>query len=239
MLRWHHRMSEGDRRQQVAFDATVAPPSPDAGNAATLAGGHAAPELAPSAALDAVDGFGETIGGGGSDAHAGTLPGAGVALDLPNLPRVDSASYAIGPELARGGMGKILSARDRRLRRDVVIKVTRQQGQLVDPRFEREALITARLQHPSIVRVYEAGILGDGRAFYAMERVRGRSLEVVLEETTRIAQRLALWPHAIAVADALAYARLDHETPSQGAPQLRAWLLAHSNVEIRGPKSDQ
>ena len=205
-------MSEGDRRQDVALDATVAPPSPDVGKAATLAGGHGAPDLAHgatagSALHGAVDAHGETFGGGsGDDAHAGTLPGAGVALDLPNLPRVDAASYAIGPEIARGGMGKILSARDRRLRRDVVIKVTRHQGQLVDPRFEREALITARLQHPSIVRVYEAGILNDGRAFYAMERVRGRSLEVVLEETETIAERLALLPHAIAVADAIAYA---------------------------------
>jgi serine/threonine protein kinase/WD40 repeat protein len=200
-------MSEGDRRQDVAFDATVAPPSPDAAKAATLPGGHGAPELVPTmgSALQ-VDAHGDTIGGNDSDPHAGTLPGPGVALDLPSLPRVDAASYAIGPEIARGGMGKILSARDRRLRRDVVIKVTRHQGQLVDPRFEREALITARLQHPSIVRVYEAGILGDGRAFYAMERVRGRSLEVVLEETTTIAERLALLPHAIAVADAIAYA---------------------------------
>ena len=205
-------MSEGDRRQDVAFDPTVAPPSPDVGKAATLPGGHGAPELAHDATIGAtpdgtVDGYGETVGGGsGGEPHAGTLPGAGVALDLPSLPRVDATSYAIGPEIARGGMGKILSARDRRLRRDVVIKVTRQQGQLVDPRFEREALITARLQHPSIVRVYEAGILSDGRAFYAMERVRGRSLEVVLEETTTIAERLALLPHAIAVADAIAYA---------------------------------
>ena len=198
-------MSEGDRRQDVAFDATVAPPSPDAAQAATLPGGHGAPALGPTVGSAAIDVHGETISGA-SDPHAGTLPGAGVALDLPNLPRVDAASYAIGPEIARGGMGKILSARDRRLRRDVVIKVTRHQGQLVDPRFEREALITARLQHPSIVRVYEAGVLSDGRAFYAMERVRGRSLEVVLEETTAIAQRLALLPHAIAVADAIAYA---------------------------------
>ncbi len=199
-------MSEGDRRQDAAFDATVAPPSPDVGQAATLAGGHGAPALAHGATVGAtVDVYSDTVGGD-RDPHAGTLPGPGVALDLPNLPRVDAASYAIGPEIARGGMGKILSARDRRLRRDVVIKVTREQGQLVDPRFEREALITARLQHPSIVRVYEAGILGDGRAFYAMERVRGRSLEVVLDDTTTIAQRLALLPHAIAVADAIAYA---------------------------------
>ena len=136
--------------------------------------------------------------------HAATLQGPHVEADLPAMQKVPDNAYTIGEELARGGMGKILSARDRRLRRDIVIKVTR--ADHIDPRFEREALITARLQHPSIVRVYEAGLLGDGRAFYAMERVRGRSLEVILEESAQVQARLALLPHAIAVADAIAYA---------------------------------
>ncbi len=136
--------------------------------------------------------------------HAATLQGPHVEADLPVMQKVPENAYSIGEELARGGMGKILSARDRRLRRDIVIKVTRADD--IDPRFEREALITARLQHPSIVRVYEAGLLGDGRAFYAMERVRGRSLEKILEQSANVQARLALLPHAIAVADAIAYA---------------------------------
>jgi serine/threonine protein kinase len=74
-------------------------------------------------------------------------------------------------------MGKILAARDRRLHRDVAIKVLRERG-AASARFEREALITARLQHPSIVRVYDAGRLA-GDPFYAMERVRGRALDPV------------------------------------------------------------
>jgi eukaryotic-like serine/threonine-protein kinase len=138
--------------------------------------------------------------------NAATLPGPYTVADLPELPRIDDASYAIGEELARGGMGRILLARDRRLRRDVVIKVRRGDAGRVDPRFEREALITARLQHPSIVRVYDAGVLGDGRVFYTMERVRGRSFDVVIEEAATLRDRLALLPHAIAVADAIAYA---------------------------------
>ena len=171
-----------------------------------MPGGHGAPAGTVASMIDA---HGETVAPASSDhhdGHAATLPGPGVVADLQGLPKVDAGSYAIGAEIARGGMGKILSARDRRLRRDVVIKVTRHQGQRIDPRFEREALITARLQHPSIVRVYEAGVLGDGRAFYAMERVRGRSLEVVLDDTKTLEERLALLPHAIAVADAIAYA---------------------------------
>ena len=163
------------------------------------------PGLAVTAACGTGRGFDETMAAPAAP-HAPTLPGPHTVVDLPSLSPVDDAAYSIGPEIARGGMGKILSARDRRLRRDVVIKVTRGGSAGIDPRFEREALITARLQHPSIVRVYDAGILGDGRAFYAMERVRGRSLEVVLGETSALRDRLALLPHAIAVCDALAYA---------------------------------
>jgi eukaryotic-like serine/threonine-protein kinase len=185
---------------------TAASPAPSPGTMAT-----AVPPAARRADLGSMDtmaagpGSAETISAeliGG----AGTLPGPYTVADLPSLPRVDDNTYAIGTEIARGGMGKILAARDRRLRREVVIKVMVRDSGRIDPRFEREALITARLQHPSIVRVYDAGVLGDGRAFYAMERVRGRSLEVVLAEATTLRERLALLPHAIAVCDALAYA---------------------------------
>ena len=185
-------MSEGDRRQEAA-------------NAATLPGvgdGTAVPLARGAAGLDATM---PAVGSGGVPL-APTLPGPHTVADHASLQPVPEHSYSIGDEIARGGMGKILSARDRRLRRDVVIKVTRRDDGHIDPRFEREALITARLQHPSIVRVYEAGVLDDGRAFYAMERVRGQSLEVVLEGTKSLGERLPLLQHAIAVADAIAYA---------------------------------
>ena len=194
-------MSDGD---DDAFAATAAP----AAKPGTLPGPGQPPGLAPTmASIHADVATAQTMAPSAEEVpHAPTLPGPHVVVDLPSLPKVDDESYAIGDEIARGGMGKILSARDRRLRRDVVIKVTRHAGREIDPRFEREALITARLQHPSIVRVYEAGVLGDGRAFYAMERVRGRSLEVILEETTSLRDRIALLPHAISVVDAIAYA---------------------------------
>jgi eukaryotic-like serine/threonine-protein kinase len=123
--------------------------------------------------------------------------------DLETLPAVDPQLYAIGLEIGRGGMGRVLAARDRKLRRSVVIKLLRAQGYTA--RFEREALITARLQHPSIVRVYDAGSLG-GEPFYAMEHVRGKTLDRVVAEAEDAKARLALLPRVIAIADALAYA---------------------------------
>ncbi len=126
--------------------------------------------------------------------------------DLATLPPVDPELYTVGFEIARGGMGRIFAARDRKLRRDIVIKALLVGGHA--PRFEREALITARLQHPSIVRVYDAGQLS-GEPFYAMEHVRGKPLDKVVAAAEDPETRLALLPHVIAIADALAYAHTE------------------------------
>jgi serine/threonine protein kinase len=73
-------------------------------------------------------------------------------------------------------------------------------------RFLREALITARLEHPGIVPVYEAGRWPDGTPFYAMKLVAGRSLRELIAECTTVDDRIGLLHHVIAVADAIAYA---------------------------------
>jgi len=136
-------------------------------------------------------------------ADTGT-PNTSGASDLATLPATDPELYSVGMELARGGMGRILAARDRKLRRDIVIKtLVADDGHV--PRFEREALITARLQHPSIVRIYDAGRLA-GEPFYAMEHVHGISLERKVAITDDGEARLRLLPHVIAIAEALAYA---------------------------------
>ena len=135
--------------------------------------------------------------------------------DLAALPEVDPKAYIPGIEIGRGGMGRVLAARDRKLRRDVVIKVLRDGA--YSARFAREALITARLQHPSIVRVYDAGRL-EGEPFYAMEHVRGTTLDRKVAEAEDARARLALLPRVIAVADALAYAHSEGEIHSDLKP---------------------
>src|SRR3989440_9065812 len=66
------------------------------------------------------------------------------------------ARYRTRFELARGGMGRVLVADDASLRREVAIKeLLRKESPTAVRRFEREALLTARLQHPGIVSVYE------------------------------------------------------------------------------------
>jgi len=135
-----------------------------------------------------------------------TSPDAGGGGDDLPLQEVSPSAYHRGMELARGGMGRIVVARDRRLRRWVAVKELLDREGLDARRFEREALITARLQHPSIVRVYEAGHWPSGEPFYVMEMVRGQSLDHVLAEKRGLDERLTLLPNVVAACEALAYA---------------------------------
>ena len=128
------------------------------------------------------------------------------AMPARELPFVDPAHYAIGDEIAHGGMGRIRAARDLRLDREVALKELLEPGGDLALRFEREALVTARLQHPSIVAVYEAGRWPSGEPFYAMKLVRGRPLKAVIGRAATLDARLALVPHVGAIADAMAYA---------------------------------
>ncbi|MCB9561771.1 MAG: protein kinase [Kofleriaceae bacterium] len=118
----------------------------------------------------------------------------------------DPDRYQILGEHGRGGLGRVFRARDKELGRDVAVKELLHRGNTSELRFFREALITARLEHPGIVPVHEAGRWPDGTPFYAMKLVQGRPLKALIDECKTLEERLALLPHIIAVADAIAYA---------------------------------
>jgi WD40 repeat protein len=117
-----------------------------------------------------------------------------------------SSNYDIEGEHARGGLGRVLRAWDRRLNRPVALKELLALRAEHARRFAREVEITARLQHPNIVPVYEAGRWANGTPFYAMKFVSGRTLRQLISEAHTLDERLALLPNVLAVADAIAYA---------------------------------
>ena len=129
--------------------------------------------------------------------------------DLDELPTVDPTLYVRGAEIARGGMGRIIQARDRKLGRDLAIKELIEGTPALEKRFEREMKITARLQHPAIIAVHDAGRWPSGNAFYTMKHVDGKALDRVIADTGALRERLALLPTVLAVADALAYAHAE------------------------------
>jgi WD40 repeat protein len=124
---------------------------------------------------------------------------------FPTQPR-SSERYQFLGEHGRGGLGRVSRVHDRDLGRDVAIKELLSRDNVQEVRFLREVLITARLEHPGIVPIHEAGRWPDGTPFYAMKLVSGRSLRDLLAERTTVEQRLDLLHHVIAVADAIAYA---------------------------------
>jgi WD40 repeat protein len=129
------------------------------------------------------------------------LPSATARSDLAENPR-----YRITGEVGRGALGRVMHALDQLLDRPVAVKELFSTSASMRRRFMREALITARLQHPSIVPIYDAGHLGDRSPFYAMKLVAGHPLDKSIEEARTLAERLALLPTVLDVADAIAYA---------------------------------
>jgi WD40 repeat protein/tRNA A-37 threonylcarbamoyl transferase component Bud32 len=124
----------------------------------------------------------------------------------PELPIVAATTYTILDEHARGGIGRVMRARDERTGRIVAIKEMLSVDPAIEPRFVREALVTANLQHPAIVPVYEIARWPNGQPFYAMKLVAGMTLTDAIARAKELRDRLALIPHVAAVADALAYA---------------------------------
>jgi len=115
--------------------------------------------------------------------------------------------YAVGQLLGRGGMAEVFLATDRVLDRPVAVKVLG--SWLADDRtfverFRREALSAARISHPNLVAVFDAGSEGDVH-FIVMELVPGETLADVLRREGRIASPLAT-QIASSVGDALATA---------------------------------
>jgi len=114
--------------------------------------------------------------------------------------------YQLGAEVGRGGLGRVLKARDLVLERPVAVKELFSTDDGAQRRFVREALITARLQHPAIVPIYDAGRRDNRAPYYAMKLVSGRPLERAIVDAKTLATRLALVPTVLAVCDAVAFA---------------------------------
>jgi len=108
-------------------------------------------------------------------------------------------------ELGRGGMGRVDEAYDRALGRPVAIKHMLSPGGTELARFEREARITARLEHPGIVPIHDAGRSPDGTPYYVMRRIDGQPLSDMTAGKT-LDERLALVPNLLAACDAAGFA---------------------------------
>lgn len=114
---------------------------------------------------------------------------------VADAPDLSGTRYELVGKLGQGGMAVVYLVRDRELDRPVALKVL-QAGEPASQLAERmrsEARIIARLEHPGIVPVHDAGVLADGRVFYAMKWVRGQRLDEALAGQQSLADRLRLF----------------------------------------------
>jgi serine/threonine protein kinase len=102
--------------------------------------------------------------------------------------------YTILGELGRGGMGTVYAALDTELGREVALKISNVvSNALVERTVASEARVLASLEHPGIVPVHDAGRLVDGRPFYVMKRVVGRTLTQELRQPGNLGERLRVF----------------------------------------------
>jgi serine/threonine protein kinase len=101
--------------------------------------------------------------------------------DHGSLPAVDfyHDRYDWQGHVVLGGMGDVLRVRDKHLHRDLALKILKPELVFDDDAYQRfieEAQIGGQLQHPGVAPVYDIGRLEDGRMFFTMKWISGRTL---------------------------------------------------------------
>src|SRR5262249_47923850 len=178
---------QGDRVQELFHRAVALPPAQRAAFLAATCADEPAlrAEVEGLLACDA-----EFAEGGGDEgflntplvrAPAPATLGAGEPLPTawPPAHPVWIGRYRVLRRIAEGGMGAVYEAEQDSPRRVVALKVVRPgfASPALVKRFAHEAQILARLHHPGIAQVYEAGLADDGQPFFAMEFIRGLPLD--------------------------------------------------------------
>jgi WD40 repeat protein len=113
--------------------------------------------------------------------------------------------YKVKDLLGRGGMGEVHEVYDSVLDRHLAMKTVRVDNPEMLSRFILEARITSKLQHPNVPPVHDLGVGADGKHYFTMRRVRGKSLSALLRkgEAGTLIERLDIFRK---ICDAVAYA---------------------------------
>jgi serine/threonine-protein kinase len=158
-------------------------------------------------------------------------PAQAARVRLPDLEK-----YEVLEEIGHGGMATVYRARDRRLGREVALKVIHphlRESTEVAHRFRGEAQAVAKLRHPNIVEVYDVSSESEPEQYLVVELVRGRTLRRILKDGGRLPPEVAV-AVALEILSALSHANtegvvhrdvkpenvmIEHEVRSETAPQ--------------------
>ncbi|WP_438041001.1 protein kinase domain-containing protein [Sorangium sp. So ce128] len=136
----------------------------------------------------------------GAEAEGGA-PTRGAAAGAAGVPVAAWGRYELIRPLGRGGMGEVVEARDKRLGRAVALKFIRGADPDRALRLLQEARAQARIDHPNVCKVYEVGEVA-GKAYIAMQLVRGRRFDEAASEMSLPAKVRAMRAVADAVHEA-------------------------------------
>lgn len=188
-----HRALKGQRRLPGAEDITVTNTSVHVKKPAKASDdiGHAKTEADPK--------LKSTLSASGDpdDAPPGTIPPSAPIV----LPPALAERFEVGKLLGHGGMGDVYQAHDKRLGRDIALKILRAGRSTVNETLFREARAQASLEHPNACKVYEMGVEGDIR-YIVMQLINGVSLdkvgdELTLEQKVKIVQQISKGLHEV------------------------------------------
>ncbi|MEM8885779.1 MAG: tetratricopeptide repeat protein [Planctomycetota bacterium] len=136
---------------------------------------------------------------------ADRAPSSNIDTPLPDQLPKSIGGYRIVRVIGQGGMGTVYEAEQSNPRRRVALKLISFATPELLKRFEYEAEILGRLNHPGIARIFEAGV-SEGRPFFAMEYIEGVPLDTYIrQQALSTDQRLDLLAR---IADAVQHAHL-------------------------------
>ncbi|MBK9644279.1 MAG: protein kinase [Deltaproteobacteria bacterium] len=124
----------------------------------------------------------------------------------PVIAVISGARYVTPQEVGRGALGAVEAVTDQQLGRRVARKRLIVEGGAHRERFLRETRITACLEHPNIVPLYDVGTNADGSPWYTMRLLPGRTLSDAMARAQSRAERHALLDHVLDACQAMAYA---------------------------------
>ena len=125
-----------------------------------------------------------------------------MAFGMETQAFVTGASFRVGTEYAkqaeigRGGMARIVSAKEVQLERVVAVKISTADTKEGEVQFLHEAEVLANLAHPNIVPIHARGTDDLGRAFYSMKLVKGQTLQAIIRKLETGDAEL-LWEHSV------------------------------------------
>jgi serine/threonine-protein kinase len=179
---------------------------------------------------------------------------------LTSLPLKPQDRYKFIRSIGFGGMKGVLLVHDRDTDRDIAMAIMpdfRDRSTSELARFAGEALLTAKLEHPNVVPIYDIGIDDTGSPFFTMKYLRGYSLETLLQRLRKgdsrenqeySLQRLLLIFHRVCNAVGFAHTKgichLDLKPANVnvsdfGETFVIDWGLAHKVNEKEGVTSEQ